>query len=80
LEKIIIKGRVLPDLFFMVNEKRTTLFFDEGEFIKKENHRRVLTPDMDTTDFAESIKVLTDEYWTEEVIQNYKDSLKEVVN
>ena len=64
----------------VIQLRKTTTVYDDGEVLSQSHHRSVVTPLDDISDLPDNVQAVCNAFWTDELIANFQNQQNELEN
>ena len=64
----------------VIQLRKTTTVYDDGQVLSQSHHRSVVTPLDDISDLPDNVQAVCNAFWTDELIANFQNQQDELEN
>ena len=64
----------------VIQLRKTTNVYDDGQVLSQSHHRSVVTPLDDISDLPDNVQAVCNAFWTDELIANFQSQQNELEN
>jgi predicted metal-dependent HD superfamily phosphohydrolase len=64
----------------VIQLRKTTTVYDDGQVLSQAHHRSVVTPLDDISDLPDNVQAVCNAFWTDELIANFQNQQNELEN